>query len=210
MKPSFWKEAWKIKKIGFHQQAFNEQLLAYWGRLHVAHGDRVFVPLAGKSSDMLWLMQKYPVVAVELSDIAAREFFSDNQLQFEIEESDQLQHFIGPNIDFFCGDFFLLPKQLISDCTAVYDRAALVALPREIRERYAQRLTETLAPGASMLLITIEYDESLYEGPPFCIPQAEVERLYGLHFDIQELGANTEDFKGMQVRNRAYRLSRRR
>ncbi len=206
MEHDFWHRAWAERKIGFHQADFNSQLLAYWPRLKLAEGARVFVPLCGKSSDMLWLMKSHRVLGVELSETAVTEFFTENGLESEaVREVDLVRH-SAQHIDLYCGDLFDLPDSELASVDAVFDRAALVALPVDIRERYAKKIASSLRTGAAMLLITIEYDETVYDGPPFNIPNAEVQRLYGDHFDITEAGSNQEDFKNMNVTNRAYLL----
>jgi len=66
---------------------------------------------------------------------------------------------------------------------AIYDRAALVALPQEMRIRYTAHLTE-ITDKAPQLLITFEYDQSAMEGPPFSVSNEEVNELYGASYDL--------------------------
>ena len=209
MEAEFWHGAWREKRIGFHQAEVNAQLREYWPRLQVASGSRVLVPLCGKTRDMLWLRERHHVVGAELSPVAVEEFFAENALAHAITNRGGLAVYEGERLELWQGDFFTFPDEELARVSAVFDRAALVALPPDMRARYAQKLINTLPGGSAMLLITIEYDESLYTGPPFCITPAEVERLYGDAFSIDVLGSNEEDFKHMRVRNRAYALRRR-
>lgn len=209
MEHAFWHRAWSDRQIGFHQPDINAQLMAYWPQLSLDEGSRVLVPLCGKSSDMLWLIQSHRVLGVELSETAVAEFFTDNGLDPCIAQETDAIRYSAPSIDLCCGDFFALPDSEIASVDGVFDRAALVALPVDIRERYVEKIASSLKSGAAILLITIEYDESVYDGPPFNIPSAEVQRLYADRFDIAEAGSNREDFKGMQVTNRAYLLRKR-
>ncbi len=56
MKHDFWHEKWRSGKLGFHQEKVNSRLVRYWQLLDLNDGDPVFVPLCGKSLDMLWLV----------------------------------------------------------------------------------------------------------------------------------------------------------
>ena len=209
MEHDFWHKAWADRKIGFHQADFNSQLLAYWPRLELPEGGSVFVPLCGKSSDMLWLMKSHKGLGVEISETAVTEFFTESGLKSEaVQEAHHVRH-SAQNIDLYCGDLFALPDSELAAIDGMFDRAALVALPVDIRERYAKKIASSLRAGAAMLLITIEYDGAVYDGPPFNIPTVEVQRLYGDCVDITEAGSNQEDFKNMQVTNRAYLLRKR-
>ena len=188
MEGKFWLERWVRQDTGFHQRDVNAHLRSFWPVLGLAAGDAVFVPLCGKSGDMTWLRaQGHPVLGVELSPLAVTAFFSENGLApqrrrqgvFDVAESD--------GIRIFCGDFFDLTVDDLAGMKVVYDRAALVALPPTMRERYAAHMAEILPPGTPMLLLTLEYPPAQMQGPPFSVPPSEVERLYGPRGDVRLL-----------------------
>lgn len=179
MEPGFWHERWARAEIGFHQQDINLQLQRFWRRLNLPPGRRVFVPLCGKSRDMLWLAgEGYPVTGVEISPVAVAAFFAENGLRpqrwregpFEIWEQDELR--------VLAGDFFDLEAHHLAAVAGVYDRAALIALPPAMRERYARKLAAILPPDIQTLLVTLEYDQAVMAGPPFAVSEAEVRALY--------------------------------
>lgn len=180
MEEEFWLDMWKRQQTGFHQRSVNPALRDFWPRLGLAAGDAVFVPLCGKSGDMIWLRgQGHPVVGVELSPLAVSEFFSENGLAAERYRQGRFEVSEAGGIRILCGNFFDLTAEDLAGVKAVYDRAALVALPREMRESYAARMAEILPPGTPMLLVTLEYPPEEMQGPPFSVPREEVERLYG-------------------------------
>jgi len=188
MKKEFWLERWERKEIGFHQDEINPHLRQYWEGLHIARGSDIFVPLCGKSSDMWWLRQQgHRVLGVELSDIATKAFFTENSRVPKIERSDVFDCYEGDGIRILCGDFFDLKKTDLAGVGVVYDRASLVALPPEMRARYARHLVEILPQGTQILLITFDYPQHEMQGPPFAVSQSEVERLYGRHAEIHLL-----------------------
>ena len=77
MKKEYWLDRWKREDIGFHQNIINPYLREHWQKLHLAQNSEVFVPLCGKSRDMLWLHEQgHKVLGVELSHLAAQAFFS--------------------------------------------------------------------------------------------------------------------------------------
>ena len=71
MKSDFWLEKWQANDIAFHEPEGNEALPTLWPRLGVSPTSTVFVPLCGKSVDLLWLArQGHRVIGVELSPLA--------------------------------------------------------------------------------------------------------------------------------------------
>lgn len=188
MEERFWLERWERQEIGFHQRSINTHLLRFWPELGLARDKGVFVPLCGKSTDMIWLhAQGHPVLGVELSPVAVAAFFTENGLapqrrrqgKFDVAESD--------GIRIFRGDFFDLTADDLAGFEAVYDRAALIAMPPAMRERYAAHMARILPSGTRMLLLTVEYPQEQMQGPPFSVPLAEVERLYGSRADVRLL-----------------------
>jgi len=180
MKTEDWHSHWQTGKLGFHQKRYNSRLEQYWPTLSIPSNASVLVPLCGKSLDMLYLHKAgYSVVGVELSEIAAEAFFSENQLPFERRESGNLQEFTGigkaSGIRLLTGDFFDLNASQTGPIKAFYDRASLIALPTKMRQQYAKKLSSLLPVGAIGLLITIIYDPSKMDGPPFSVPDDEVQ-----------------------------------
>jgi thiopurine S-methyltransferase len=188
MELSFWHERWERAEIGFHKQDINVHLQQFWNGLNLQPGQRVFVPLCGKSLDLLWLAgEGHPVTGVEISPIAVEAFFQENGLQprrwregaFEIWEQDEIRILLG--------DFFALEPRHLADCAGVYDRASLIALPPALRERYVGHLDALLPPGMRTLLVTLEYDQTVLPGPPFAVDEAEVRRLYASTHEVEVL-----------------------
>lgn len=188
MDPDFWHERWTRDEIGFHQRDFNEHMQAFIGRLGLRLGEHIFVPLCGKSLDLIWLMrQGYRVTGVEISPRAVRDFFSEHRLEHRITELPDGQVFEAAGLQIFCMDFFALEAGRLPQIDAVYDRAALVALPRDMRQAYAVHLTSLMPPGAPILLVTLEYPEAEMSGPPFPVTSREVQELFGACFDIEQV-----------------------
>lgn len=167
-----WLARWESGQTGWHQAGGNTALRKFWPGQPT--GARVLVPLCGKSPDLLWLAQQGCAVrGVELSEIAVRSFFADAGIGFEIEEDRGLAWFRGieQDISIVCGDYFQFSDQPFD---ALYDRAALIALPADIRPRYVQHTKSLLKPDATQLLLTLEYDQSKGDGPPFSVMPDEV------------------------------------
>ncbi len=186
MHPEFWHQRWQENRVGFHQAAPTPLLLKHWPSLGIAPGAQVFVPLAGKSQDMAWLAaQGHRVLGVELSRLAVEQFFAEHGLQPDIETSRYGTHFRAGGIELVCGDAFALDAALLADCAAVFDRAALIALPPALRQRYAGELYARLPAGCRGLLITLEYPQDERAGPPFSVPEDEVRSLYGRDWQVE-------------------------
>ncbi len=179
MHTDFWLERWEQNQIGFHQDDFNKHLQAFWDQLQIPAGSNIFVPLCGKSQDLLWLRaQGYGVTGVELSPIAVRDFFAENRLEPTITTHGALQRWEADGLVIWLGDFFALSAAEVAQCAGAFDRASLIALPPAMRERYAQHLIQILPTHCRTLLITLEYDQQQMNGPPFAVHEAEVWALY--------------------------------
>jgi thiopurine S-methyltransferase len=188
MNPEFWLENWKNNKIGFHQQETNSHLTSFWQQLDVAPNCRVFVPLCGKSLDLIWLCQQgHNVLGVEVSDLAVSQFFSENGLTYSKFKQDGFQHYQTESLAILQGDFFNLTADQLQDVQGVFDRASLVALPLELRQKYVQHLKNILPDKAKILLVTFEYDQSQMNGPPFSVNEAEVYAHFQADYEIELL-----------------------
>lgn len=179
MDNQFWIERWSRREIGFHQRDTNRYLQRYWPELHVPEGALVFVPLCGKSLDMLWLSEAgHRVIGIEIAREAVREFFAEWGVEPGVVQSGPFERWRAGNIELLCGDFFDLTRADLADVGGVFDRAALIALPAEVRKKYAATLRDLLPQSASTLLITADYPQHEMSGPPFAVGDAEVRSLF--------------------------------
>jgi thiopurine S-methyltransferase len=186
MDSNFWREKWKNNEIAFHRSEANPLLVAHFDKLSLAKGSRVFVPLCGKTLDIPWLLSEgYRVAGAELSSKAIEQLFAELGLEPEVSDAGELVRYSAKNIDIFADDIFSLSGKLLGLVDAVYDRAALVALPEEMRNRYAAHLME-ISNKAPQLLICYEYDQRLMEGPPFSITEEEVNWHYSNSYTITQ------------------------
>jgi thiopurine S-methyltransferase len=190
MEPSFWIERWQRGETGFNQPDVHAELRRQWPALRVDAGASVFVPLCGKSVDMAWLRaQGLKVIGIELAESAVQDFFAEQGIRAVRDERHGLPCFAGDGISLYCGDFFALPADALADVAAAYDRAALIALPPSMRVRYARHVCEVLPRTASILQLTMEYEQAQMAGPPFSVDSAELHALYGAQYRVQPLSA---------------------
>jgi thiopurine S-methyltransferase len=188
METEFWLERWREGRTHFHQPRVTPLLQKYWPSLALPAAGTVLVPLCGKSLDMAWLAEQgHRVLGVELSELAVQQFFSENALAPRVHESAQGKHYVAGAIEIICGDIFDLDDATLAACAGAYDRAALIALPPEMRQRYAEQVYGRLPAGARSLLITLEYAQQEMDGPPFSVPEEEVQRLYAPHTETQAI-----------------------
>jgi thiopurine S-methyltransferase len=186
--PSFWHERWHTGQIGFHQTSVHPFLERWWPSLAVPSHARVYVPLCGKSLDMVWLaVRGHRVVGSELSGLAVREFFGECGATAEsAPHGPFLKHASGA-FEILEGDALALTPDVLGHVDAVYDRAALVALPPVMRQQYAASFARLVPSGGRVLLVAFEYPQHLKAGPPFSVEPHEVESLYGRDFEVREL-----------------------
>ena len=185
MNPEFWLQRWREGRIGFHQDKVEPLLLEHWPDLALPSDSRVFVPMAGKSLDLVWLAaQGHRVLGVELSSLAVESFFAEHGLTPQVHETRYGRHFRAGDIELICGDVFDLDTEVLADCAAVYDRAALIALPPPLRQRYAHELYGRLPAGCRGLLVTLEYPQPEKSGPPFSVLEVEVREEFERDWDV--------------------------
>lgn len=210
MEPDFWRARWRAQEIGFHQAEVSWGLVAHGARLGLGAASspdtppptdptplRVLVPLAGKSLDMLYLAQSGArVTGVELVESAVQAFYAERGWAPTRTEAPPLIRYEAHDVTLYAGDFFAFRD---APFPAIYDRAALIALPPALRSRYVQHLRTLLAPGGRLLLVTLDYPQALRSGPPFAVPPAEVEQAFaGLrveHLETRDSLASSPRFR---------------
>ncbi|WP_454258503.1 thiopurine S-methyltransferase [Pseudoxanthomonas mexicana] len=179
MDADFWLQRWQEGQIGFHRSDVMPLLEKHWPSLQLPAGSRVLVPLCGKSLDMHWLAaQGHRVLGVELSPLAVTQFFEEAGLTPVRTTSPYGEHFRAGPVEIILGDAFGLDPALLAEVAGVYDRAALIALPPDLRLRYRDTAYASLPTGCQGLLITLEYPQAEKAGPPFSVEQPEVEALF--------------------------------
>ena len=218
MHPDYWHARWNEGRTGFNQPGGNPLLQRHWATLDLPADSQVFVPLAGKSPDLLWLAARgHRVLAVELSPLAIEQFFAEHGIEPEVTRSRHGVHHRAGAIEMICGDVFDLDREVLSGCTAFYDRAALIALPEPLRRRYADEVYAALPPHCRGLLVSLEYPAAELDGPPFAVDEIEVQRLFQRDWALevlerQDILANQPAFQAQgltSMLNIAYALQRR-
>ncbi len=191
MQSDSWIERWQQNQIGFHQETINPYLKNAWKSLGVEPGATVFVPLCGKSRDMLWLRkQGHPIIGIEISELAITQFFDELNIQPTISHIGKFKSYSVHNLTLLQGDYFELTPDYLEGVAAIYDRAALIALPSDMRKAYVEHLYNLLPDHTRKLLITMEYPDGQMSGPPFCVFEDEVMSLYAQHANLARLEAH--------------------
>lgn len=201
MDADFWHRRWRKNEIGFHEEDGNHLLKTYVTSLNLSSNSRVFVPLCGKTRDIAWLLGKgYSVVGCELNEQAVQQLFDELHVvpaRSEPNESNKkgLTHFHKTfenqlTLDIYQGDFFALTAHKLGNINAIFDRGALVALPAQMRCKYAQQLI-AIAATSKQLLVCYEYAQGLIQGPPHSVDENELINHYSKHYSIERLYRDT-------------------
>ena len=174
-----WQDRWKNNQIGWHKNDFNQRMIQYLPNLNLKRGDCIFVPLCGKSLDMVYLLnQGFKVVGVELSKVAIVDFFSENNIKYDTHKDGDFTIYQGENITIYQGDIFNLQTTNLAEINAIYDRAALVALNPQLRKDYTQLFNGIIKGCVVYLLLTLDYNQEKLNGPPFAVNENEVNSLF--------------------------------
>jgi thiopurine S-methyltransferase len=188
LQPDFWLERWRTGQIGFHQPAVDRHLRRHWPDLGLAENTRVFVPLCGKSLDLLWLRERgHSLAGVELSAVALESFCMEQGVLAKRRALDHFDVYEAAQIRLYRGDFFKLEPELLGTFSAIYDRASLISWTPELRSAYVAQVAALSKPGTLTLLIAMEYPQAQMPGPPFSLSAGDIDRLYSGSHAIQPL-----------------------
>lgn len=217
MDPEFWQKRWTRNQIGFHLTDVNPYLIEFWPGLGVPREAQVLVPLCGKTLDLVWLArQGHAVLGVEKVEKAVLDFFAEQGWQPEVVVEARFTRYRAENIELLCGDIFDLRPEDVARCRGLYDRAALIALPDDVRGRYAEHLAAILPSRLDGLLVTLEYEPGSMEGPPFSVSDAEARQRFPAPFELEVLASPdvlADNWKFLErgarrLEERVYRLRR--
>ncbi|MFT7622809.1 MAG: thiopurine S-methyltransferase [Myxococcota bacterium] len=209
-----WEEIWKRPTQGFQQSDINRHLIEHFEWLAEAGTNRVFVPLCGRSRDLDWLAERYgEVVGAELVESPITRFFAERELTPEITAAGGVTRYQAGPVSLLHGDVLKTSPETVGTVDALYDRAALIALPRDVRVQYAAHLATLIRPGARALLVTLHYDQTAAPGPPFSVSEAEVHALFSGDWTIETPEHSVperlpEKFAGLAVAKCVWRLTR--
>jgi thiopurine S-methyltransferase len=211
MEADFWINKWINNDIGFHQEKFHPQLEKYSYLL----GHNILVPLCGKTLDMIYLAsQGHKVIGVELSPVACKSFFLENKISYTEKKIDDFIVYESNSITLWCGDFFKLPQDVWENVTSIYDRAALIALPPDMRQRYGEAIAKNTSEILRILLIAVEYPEGALQGPPFSVSEEEILTIYHeffaqrIHSQLLQRPSRVDPHKMIEFTESVYWLSK--
>lgn len=178
MQTEFWHNCWQQHRIGFHQHEIHPLLPVVFSQLNWQSSTTIFAPLCGKSLDLWWLSQKGKVIGSELSELACQQFYQEQSQPVQVSAQGNFQHFSHAAVDIWQGDYFALKPEQLGEVGLIYDRAALIALPLQMRTDYVKQLKNLCSGPVSLLLLSLEYPEDQMSGPPFSVTESEVRALF--------------------------------
>lgn len=206
---ALWKAGWRANRIPFHLTHVHPLLERFWPQLGLAATAPVFVPLCGKSLDIAWLHERgHPVSGIELSEVAVKALFEAAGRPPQRRAAGELTCWTHAGLDIYCGDFFALTADDLRGIRAVYDRAALTALPENLRADYVAHLHAILPADCQILLLTVEDLDADEAAADNMQQSAEIAALYALYFSLELLHAELHETDGERSIDKAYRLQR--
>lgn len=206
MDTDFWRARWQEGQTAFNEGKPNSFLAGHHAVL--APCKRILVPLCGKAEDLAYLAgQGHDVVGIELVEDAVRQFFAEHSTTPTITTDGALTRYAAGSITVLAGDFFAATATHVGAIDGIYDRAALVALPPEMRGPYVTHL-RTIAPGATReLLVSFDDPEARPDGPPFSVPETEIHALFAsATVELLESAAALTPLRRGDMRERCYSI----
>jgi thiopurine S-methyltransferase len=184
----YWLDRWDCNDIdGFCQESPNESLVKHFSKFKLNANSTCMIPMCGNSIDiMFFVANKVNVVGIELSEKAAILFFKSHQLQYSVIQGDKYKCYQGDNVSIYVADVFDLPS-LIKDMPLFdiwYDRGAYIALPDNLRYKYAKMMVEVCSDNIQILLLAMTHDRET-QTPPFSISQDEINANFMPHIKFK-------------------------
>ena len=174
-----WKQRWLANQIGFHEGTPNKHLVQHWASLGVRKRARILVPLCGAAADIRWFVEQgHQVTGIEMVPEAIERFFADSGLTPQRVSAERAIVWSAGPISIVQGNIFDIGDRPLGKCDAVYDRAAITAMPEKSRPGYRCRLSRWLVPRAPGLVVSMTYDTSKKEGPPYSVSDDEILKLW--------------------------------
>lgn len=205
MQSEFWLHCWQQQKTGFHQYEVHPLLPVVFSQLNRDPSKAIFAPLCGKSLDLWWLAEQGKVIGAELSELACQQFYQEQDQPYAVLAQGDFQRFSHPAVDIWQGDYFALRPDQLGEIGLIYDRAALVALPSQMRVDYVKQLKRLCAGPVSLLLLSLEYPQEEMSGPPFSVTELELRQLFDFAVSIELLAIR--NLTGRPFAQRQFKVS---
>lgn len=194
MEHAEWLERWRAGRTPFHMNQVNPWLVRFAHRLDLGPDRRVLVPLCGKTLDLEYLArQGGSIFGVDLAEEALRQFLAGQQREATRQVRGEATFLLAEPFTLVAADILTLTPEQMGRFHAIWDRAALVAMPSTCRATYMRMLVSGLQPGGRILLVSMEYDTALMDGPPFSVSAQEIEDLLGNSEQVELLAEQEVD-----------------
>ena len=174
-----WAKSWREGKTGFHLSHPNPNLEKY---AHIlADCKKILFPLCGKTLDMHYMHHKgHHCIGVERVEKAIQSFFAE----WDVIPKQNNHIYQHQQITIHHQNIFAVHAENIPNIDGIFDRAALIALPIEIRQQYANHLLSFLPAGGKILMITIDMPRPQEQGPPFLVRKEAIPTLFSAASDV--------------------------
>ncbi|KAM9307702.1 putative thiopurine S-methyltransferase [Gastrophryne carolinensis] len=167
-----WKRNWEIGKIVFHEKEKHPLLVEFLDEMINGRQKlNIFFPLCGKNVDMKWLAEKgHTIVGVDISEIGLKQFFEEQSVPF-VEEAvpdipgAKVFKSTSENISLYCCSIYQISDSVIGKFDGIWDRGSLVAINLIERQRYVDIMLSLLNQDCRYLLITVDFNPALIQGP---------------------------------------------
>jgi len=112
-------------------------------------------------------------------------FFRENNLNPTQQQIGEFTLWRSGKLNILCGDYFALTQAHLGKLDTVYDRAALTALPENIRQLYIAQLKRLVSNSAMIFLLTVEDAADNATAKQANGIDEEIKNLYSAEFEIE-------------------------
>lgn len=192
-----WKNRWVVRNIGFHQSQHDGLLDAKEDEMFGGKTKSIFMPLCGKTFDIVWMYKKgHTVCGVEIAEQAIKEFFDENEIDFDVETVENIGKLYKSKdglLRLYVADLFDMSRELCGQYDLIWDRRSLVAINLIDHEKYRDLVLSMMKDDGTYYLSTVEYDPAVWPGPPHTISDKVVKDIYGNYCTIELLEEKKRD-----------------
>ena len=151
-----------------------------------------FLPLCGRSPDMVWLTsQGHRVTGVEWVEGAVVQFFTENKLDYEVERDVNVGKvtatmYTAKNVPItvYCCDFFSMSSDTLGQFDCIWDNGSVGSFHESQRPDYVCIMRMLLKSKGKMLLANFNYKLAGPLKPPYPLTREEVKEMYSTDFNV--------------------------
>ncbi|XP_053394589.1 probable thiopurine S-methyltransferase [Mercenaria mercenaria] len=201
-----WVKRWAEGDTPFHQSTHDRFLDEREEEMFQGRKKSIFMPLCGKTFDILWMYRNgHTVCGVEIAEQPVKEFFEENEIDHEIQAVENIGNLYKSKdgrLKLYVADLFDMSREICGQYDVVWDRRSFQAINLVDHQQYRDLLVSLMKEDTLYYLGTVEYDPTVWPGPPHSLSDEVVRDVFGEYCIIElleEKERETQDTNASQI-----------